>query len=663
MSNQKISGSVTTLPRNKVEPKRTEKKIRLATADTATSKGVQEDFKNAAGKAPKASVNCNGRYWYTFNGIKAEGKNDKVHITGNSKYGGFGVNTEKGKNGEMFDSTGCSKISFDIGGKARGQKITAAFVMENGAIAETAEVAVKGGKIEIELPPAAKGKISKLEFKFGIAAVDLELDNIAFAGEQSQADKAVLAERGQASDPIMTINKQNIAPKTAGKYHNNLLKLQSYFLSKPGDPPAATKAFQTKDGQAIAAYHIYEDKPTHLDNGGATTSEGQVLFFNFMTLAGAATGKKEGMTGALNYLRYFMMPGDGFENDKLKNYQGPNLVHWMIDVAGKGDGEGVFGENTLYNKYDPGYGNKPYACIAGQKGKGGQDAGKNGKAALFNSAPDADQWMIEGLYFATLFGLSDENDLISSMRGSLTRPLSDETEMPNVMHFGYYWGETKEGSAFEGVNRDLYTGYQTPAAWQIMGRPGIAKKIVSFLDKSQKAYQETHSVSGPFMPVYHDGKFGWDGLDPNTHWGGFQYRTFAHLAFYYYLTGDADAKRVLNNFAIWVKRNMKVADGKITELPLELENGKKASGKAVGSVIKTGFDPHAFGLFAQGLTYIEASGIKTNVEMVLDTLVAKQAANGSFPYADQDPANSGTYGFHNSEVGIALGLYEMLLNK
>jgi hypothetical protein len=67
------------------------------------------------------------------------------------------------------------------------------------------------------------------------------------------------------------------------------------------------------------------------------------------------------------------------------------------------------------------------------------------------------------------------------------------------------------------------------------------------------------------------------------------------------------------------------------------------------------------GLLAQGLIFMAAREndplLKAEAEALLDDLVSnRQAANGSFPSPD-----GLTYGFHNAEIGVALGLHELLL--
>jgi hypothetical protein len=86
------------------------------------------------------------------------------------------------------------------------------------------------------------------------------------------------------------------------------------------------------------------------------------------------------------------------------------------------------------------------------------------------------------------------------------------------------------------------------------------------LADSQDAYQTQLAVSGPFAPVYcletWDGtQYGtgwtWNGPDPNTFWGGYQYRAFAAVADYWQrvvtLGGTSSAAAgIANRFLTWL---------------------------------------------------------------------------------------------------------------
>jgi hypothetical protein len=472
--------------------------------------------------------------------------------------------------------------------------------------------------------------------------------------------------------------------RQSGRYLQAIQALGDYFMGNQGNPPNATRRTEISGIAARAAYHVFEDNATHLCNGGATTSEAQSLFFNFMVLYGALTSQRDAAQEAYAYLRYFMMPHDGAESPQLPdsrlgvgdNY--PFLAHWMIDVSGESQastcpdgtpGTGVFGENTTYNRYDPTHNSPPYASVA--RNAGGQvdlterQAGGGRHAASFSSAPDTDQWLVDGAYWAQRYGLGDAASFLMNLRRGLSEGLtpSDAENYPNTMRFAIFWGEDQAPAlAFRGTTYQLYTGYQDPAAWEILGRHEWAENIVTFLADAQKKFKRLYRQNGPFMPVFKDGDWGWEGDDPSTYWMGFQYRTFAHLAHYYYLSGDGNAKKILDKFISWYKRNLRTADDQVS-IPLELENGERNT----GAVRRRGYGPNEFALMAQGLILLAAkdndSELRQEAEQLLDYMLTQRAANGSFPYTDPEPENNGTYGFHNAEAGIAYGLYTLLLEQ
>ncbi|MCX5750651.1 MAG: hypothetical protein NT099_03135 [Candidatus Saganbacteria bacterium] len=149
----------------------------------------------------------------------------------------------------------------------------------------------------------------------------------------------------EAPKQIFSIPYISTASIKKGRYGEAAVRLAKFFFDHDGDPPNAIHSFKVYDKEMIAAYgayHVYEDDATHIGNGGAGTSEGQVLFFNFMTLYAALSGDKRGMEGAYNYIRYFMMPHDGKSSRQLPDYMlgskdprwNPYLIHWLIDISG-----------------------------------------------------------------------------------------------------------------------------------------------------------------------------------------------------------------------------------------------------------------------------------------------------------------------------------------
>ena len=467
--------------------------------------------------------------------------------------------------------------------------------------------------------------------------------------------------RYQASTSI-TINSGPTEPKD---YMPNITKIYSYIVNNQGtdndqgNPPKACRVTDlVGGGSAWGVYHDYNKDPHHLENGGAGTSEGQTLFYNFLAFYADITGDATGLNAAMNYIKTYLSPGD----DEMWSLETPDpdigfspyLLHWAIDISGRGPGSAVYGVNTCYRLY-------------------AQDGPRIAFAASddydYASAPDADQWLVEGLDVAG--DVSTLNKLVASLvdEGLTTEVEFDAsiTPYPNVMKFSLQWTD-KGRDPWEGP---LYTGYQNPATYYLGNHPAVASDIVQFLKDAQIEYdrQRRRAGFGPFHPVYvQSSDYGtpgwtWDGPDPNTDWGQFQYRTFAHLAYYYYLSGDTEAKAICDSFYAWVQRHATVANNEV-QIPIMLIKRTER----VGAV---GFDPGAHGLYAQGLVYLaagsEGSQYKADAEAILDTLAQRQSDNDGQPYeggiSNGDSHNNviSILNFSLMEAGIAFCQYQRLL--
>lgn len=117
-----------------------------------------------------------------------------------------------------------------------------------------------------------------------------------------------------------------------------------------------------------------------------------------------------------------------------------------------------------------------------------------------------------------------------------------------------------------------YTGYQAPYIWQAIGDASGVATVLQFLCDAQDAYQSATGVRGPFAPCYvwdrwdaaaygTPGTWTWNGPDPNTFWGGFQYRTLEAAA--RALENDPTltaAARIVTDFLTMVARYWPSAD-------------------------------------------------------------------------------------------------------
>jgi hypothetical protein len=114
-----------------------------------------------------------------------------------------------------------------------------------------------------------------------------------------------------------------------------------------------------------------------------------------------------------------------------------------------------------------------------------------------------------------------------------------------------------------------YAGYQSPWAIKQLGNETNVGINVQFLADSQSHYSSmTGQGTGPFAPVYIPDRkdsvtygsgdtWTWSGPDPNTKWGGYQYRPLKELAYLILAcTGSESyyslAVSITNNFLSWL---------------------------------------------------------------------------------------------------------------
>ncbi len=88
----------------------------------------------------------------------------------------------------------------------------------------------------------------------------------------------------------------------------------------------------------------------------------------------------------------------------------------------------------------------------------------------------------------------------------------------------------------------VYAGYQAPPIWLLNSDRTGAENCLLLLRDAQDAWvAQTGKPRGPFAPVFYfprddavqygaKNTFGWNGPDPNTVWGGYQYRPLAEAA-------------------------------------------------------------------------------------------------------------------------------------
>lgn len=141
----------------------------------------------------------------------------------------------------------------------------------------------------------------------------------------------------------------------------------------------------------------------------------------------------------------------------------------------------------------------------------------------------------------------------------------------------YYPGAIPFTANFQGVPAQLidwrgpvYMGYQSPYMWRVVGNNAAALTDVQLLHDAQAQWkiQTGQPRTGPFAPVFIFDRddavqygaantFTWEGPDPNTKWGGYQYRPLPELVEAALGLGPTDPLRtsaveVAGNFLDWL---------------------------------------------------------------------------------------------------------------
>lgn len=221
----------------------------------------------------------------------------------------------------------------------------------------------------------------------------------------------------------------------------------------------------------------------------------------------------------------------------------------------------------------------------------------------------------------------------------------------------------------------MYPGYQQPAPWlSIGGNAGeyIANTLALMRD-AQDAYQASTGVSGPFAPVFvpetwdataygAPGTFTWNGPDPNTFWGGFQYRAFEAMAdFWLRLVSRNAAPHLLATVGGVVNRFMVWLDGWLTAHPSAAQIPTTFHEGAIP--VAEYAEPHMIALALRGVLKAGLAGHdETMVDRVAGRLggmlMARRvnvpgAMYGSF---SPDPAKRVDYGYWVGEILETLAL-------
>ena len=201
-----------------------------------------------------------------------------------------------------------------------------------------------------------------------------------------------------------------------------------------------------------------------------------------------------------------------------------------------------------------------------------------------------------------------------------------------------------------------YTGYQCPWIWQEIGDPKGVDTVLEFLERAQNEYKESTGVEGFLMPLFiwdrwdsreygEPNTFTWNGPDPNTHWGGFQYRGIETVARTYFNNPDQEkAKKITWKFINAVK---KIWDEQ-GSYPTNFEEGKAPTAEYR--------DTHMIALFLRTLIYYYQSTDNESEELICKELIKrsiKELTDLFNPYTENmiwnDNFINGTWSVKNKE--------------
>jgi uncharacterized phage protein (TIGR02218 family) len=169
-------------------------------------------------------------------------------------------------------------------------------------------------------------------------------------------------------------------------------------------------------------------------------------------------------------------------------------------------------------------------------------------------------------------GFRDREPLAHYLFVESVRPLP-QTALPYAPYLVPFTANALGGQIIE-WRGSPGSGYQSPDLWRMIGGASEvagATAQIQFLRDAQLAYQTARGILGPFAHCYvwnradsielgAPGSWVFTWYDPNSQWGGYQYRPLESLARYLFMTsGDAGhaapralAQTVLSDFLTWL---------------------------------------------------------------------------------------------------------------
>ena len=205
------------------------------------------------------------------------------------------------------------------------------------------------------------------------------------------------------------------------------------------------------------------------------------------------------------------------------------------------------------------------------------------------------------------------------------------------------------------------SGYQYPTVWDIIGDATGVQTICDFLDAAQDDYVARFPGNrGPFSPVYiwdrADGldlgtpnTWTWDWYDPNTEWGGYQYRPLENVARVAYQATHATAKTIATDFLTWLDANWTTSS-----------NPPPTNFPSTGTPTADYEEPHFAALIMRAAIWGHLAGISSTlcedlIERAWDYLETLWNSSGDFAGTWSSNQND-WFGFWHAEIIEALGM-------
>lgn len=395
---------------------------------------------------------------------------------------------------------------------------------------------------------------------------------------------------------------------------------------------------------------------------GACTSESQVLMLRGYLRAYQATNESHYLSMArilgyalINYFFFKIVPAE----------TSPWYSHWIVN------GGTVFHSAEKHHESEIiAYGD-PYECAPWRKLRPNE----------FTTAGNSLHWFIDTFDLFYLLETDALKDKWLNAKNSMFRQFRMISSAPPSKYKGTIPFEFSNKSSNETIlptaifQGPYYAGYQNPLPWYFMEDYSTAENMLHFLIDAQTAYQQSTKITGPFAPVYHydDSMLGdatkktftWKGPDPNTLWGGFQYRSFVAVADFWQrcITSKtnhqavASAEKVSTTFLEWLYRWL-IDHPSATCVPSTFREGVQPSAEYQ--------EPHIIALALKGSLFCKNAGahpqqvariISRLYNMLINCQITMGEMAGSF---SPDPQHHLFNGFWAGEIMDALALYKLL---